>query len=159
MANNHSSRLPDTPWHIGYAIKAENDPRRHKNKCIHLDEDLCTCLMVRCTGSSHCKFYAESQKQWEEYLEEMKTEDEKALDRAMLYRLEKRRYVRTLLERGDYVKKYRFFPGMINCPFCHERMKKLKCNYCFAKFKVVDVISETAIEQARQDGYFLIKST
>ena len=24
-----NNRLPDTPWHVGYAKKQEDDPRRH----------------------------------------------------------------------------------------------------------------------------------
>ena len=27
-------RLPDTPWHVGFVKKEEDDPRRHKARCI-----------------------------------------------------------------------------------------------------------------------------
>lgn len=62
-----SKRLPDTPWHLGYAKKKENDPRRHKSRCIHLKNSICHCgssgaYKLNCPGSSHCKFYAESEK-------------------------------------------------------------------------------------------------
>lgn len=116
MAYNHKSRLPDTPWHIGYTTKDENDPRRHKVRCIHLENRICTCRMsgcylMHCVGSSHCKFYSETQGQWEDYLEEMKTEEDIAQDKAELYMMQKRRYVHSLLESGNYVRKYRFFLG------------------------------------------------
>ena len=79
MAFNNKSKLPDTPWHVGYAYKEENDPRRHKAWCIHLHKGICKCglsgcYMTHCAGSSHCKYYAEGQAQWDAYLEEMKTD-------------------------------------------------------------------------------------
>ncbi len=37
MENN---KLPDTPWHVGYAKKEESDPRRHKARCIYLKEGI-----------------------------------------------------------------------------------------------------------------------
>lgn len=27
------NKLSDTPWHVGYTKKDENDPRRHKARC------------------------------------------------------------------------------------------------------------------------------
>jgi len=38
-----NNRLPDTPWHVGYAKKQENDPRRHKARCIHYRDSLKRC--------------------------------------------------------------------------------------------------------------------
>ena len=54
--------LPDTPWHIGYALKDEDDPRRHKARCIFNIEDICKhpesgAFTLACAGSAHCKFY------------------------------------------------------------------------------------------------------
>lgn len=48
--------LPDTPWHIGYAKKQEDDPRRHKTRCLHYKKGICE---TRCIGSSHCTLYEE----------------------------------------------------------------------------------------------------
>ena len=36
-----NNRLPDTPWHVGYAKKQEDDPRRHKARCIHYCDGQC----------------------------------------------------------------------------------------------------------------------
>ena len=57
MQSNH---LPDTPWHIGYAKKKDNDPRRHKSRCIHLEEGICHARGIRCPGSAHCTSYCEN---------------------------------------------------------------------------------------------------
>lgn len=35
------NQLPDTPWHIGYITKDENDPRRHKARCVHYRDGVC----------------------------------------------------------------------------------------------------------------------
>lgn len=56
-------KLPDTPWHIGYVKKDEDDPRRHKSRCVYNNGDRCNNpYMLRCVSSSHCKYYAED---WE----------------------------------------------------------------------------------------------
>ncbi len=166
MAFNNKGKLPDTPWHVGYAYKEENDPRRHKSWCIHLDNHICKCglsgcYMTHCAGSSHCKYYAEKQAQWDDYLEEMKTEEEKneeaAEIRAALYRKGKRDFVREQLESCTYNKRYRFLPAMLKCPFCHTRMKGLKCDFCLAKFKVVKQLTEENMKSAAEEGYFLIQ--
>lgn len=47
---------------------------------------------------------------------------------------------------------------MIKCPFCQERMRKIECKYCLAKFKVVKKFEENDIKVAAEEGYFLIKS-
>ena len=113
---------------------------------------------MRCPGSSHCKFYAETLSQWEKYMEEMKTEEDKACDRVEEYKIQKRKYVHSLAKSGDYLKKYRLMPSMINCPFCLEKIKGKKCGYCLAEFKVVSIITDEELELAKEKGYFLIKS-
>lgn len=165
MAFNQKSKLPDTPWHVGFVYKDENDPRRHKARCIHLQKRICKCglsgcYLANCIGSAHCKYYAEGHSQWKKYLEEMKTEEEKADEladyRASQYRKAKRDHVRSELESGSYHKKYNFRPGMIKCPFCGERLKELECKYCLAKFRVSKRITEKDINAAASLGYFLI---
>ena len=164
MSFQNKSRLPDTPWHIGYAYKDENDPRRHKARCIHLDNKSGTCDMrlVRCYGSSHCKYYAESVEQWIEYLEAMKTEEEKAEEaaefRAAMYRKKKRDYVRSLLKDIVYLKKIRLYPTMVFCPFCGERLKKNQCKFCLAQFYVVNRIDEESARKAAEQGVFLVEA-
>lgn len=79
-----SNRLPDTPWHIGYTKKEENDPRRHKSRCIYKQDGICHqgksgAYTLKCPGSSHCLFYAESEKMAEEvYLKTRSAEEEYA---------------------------------------------------------------------------------
>ena len=165
MAFNNKSKLPDTPWHVGYAYKEENDPRRHKAWCIHLHKGICKCglsgcYMTHCAGSSHCKYYAEGQAQWDEYLEAMKTDEQKAEEtaeiRAALYRKQKRDYVKAQLEGCSYNKRFSLRPAMIICPFCREKLKNLECKYCLAKFKVVETITEEGMRTAAEQGYFLV---
>ena len=167
MAANNKRKLPDTPWHVGYIHKDENDPRRHKARCFHFHDQKCYCSMSRCYmshcyGSSHCQYYVENRMQWEEYLEEMKTEEEKlegaALDRAALYKKQKREYVHSLMMSGKYTKLYSFRPQMIRCPFCLDRIKNLSCKYCLAEFKVVDIVTDEGIKEAAEKGYFLISA-
>ena len=58
-----NNRLPDTPWHVGYAKKQENDPRRHKARCIHYRDGQCgwkANYSGKCIGSSHSMDYSES---------------------------------------------------------------------------------------------------
>lgn len=64
-------RLPDTPWHIGFTKKEEDDPRRHKARCVFLFGNVCKnghsgCFQLKCGGSAHCSFYAESMISWQE---------------------------------------------------------------------------------------------
>jgi len=63
--HNDSKKLPDTPWHIGFAKKDIDDPRRHKSKCLYLNSNICECnqcetYLLKCPGSSHCRYYAET---------------------------------------------------------------------------------------------------
>ena len=166
MAFNPKSKLPDTPWHVGFVYKDENDPRRHKARCIHLQRNickcgLCGCYLTHCVGSSHCRYYAEDAVYWRKFLESMKTEEEKneeaAERRAALYRKEKRDLVQSLLENCTWDQNYCLRPKMTLCPFCREKLKDMKCNYCLARFKVVEHISDEKIRKAAKEGIFLIK--
>lgn len=66
-------RLPDTPWHIGYVTKDEDDPRRHKSRCVYNDGRKCLNTNVtECCGSAHCRFYAETEEAARRYQEGMK---------------------------------------------------------------------------------------
>lgn len=58
-------QMPDTPWHVGYTKKENNDPRRHKSRCVYLKKGICYCkfsgsYLTKCGGSSHCKYYSET---------------------------------------------------------------------------------------------------
>lgn len=53
--------LPDTAWNIRCIKKAEDDPRRHRARCIYYENGECINLYeVCCTGSSHCRHYTEA---------------------------------------------------------------------------------------------------
>ena len=59
--------LPDTPWHVGYTKKDESDPRRHKSRCVYINNGICSCgrsgcYAFKCVGSSHCRYYSEESK-------------------------------------------------------------------------------------------------
>lgn len=76
MENN---RLPDTPWHVGYAKKEESDPRRHKSRCVYLKDGICKCgydgcYTRKCGGSSHCLHYSESLEEMEKRKKEVRLE-------------------------------------------------------------------------------------
>ncbi len=67
------AKLPDTPWHVGYVKKDENDPRRHKSRCVYNDGNNCTNpYMLYCTSSSHCRFYTESWRKAKKYIKSMR---------------------------------------------------------------------------------------
>jgi len=65
MTNRNLKSL-DTPWHVGFALKDEDDPRRHKSRCTYYNNTTQKCgtkkspyFMLKCGGSAHCKFYSE----------------------------------------------------------------------------------------------------
>ena len=51
--------LPDTAWNIRCLKKAEDDPRRHKSRCIYYEDGKCVNVYeIHCNGSAHCRHYA-----------------------------------------------------------------------------------------------------
>lgn len=147
MSNSNKKMLPDTPWHVGYTKKQEDDPRRHKSRCIYLFNGRCTCgqcaaYTLKCPGSSHCSYYAESFKQDDEKKKSQQTIEEEAQERAKAYaQTYMKKWKADLKEnrRKKYLKKYRFYP-LIKCPICGEKVcsKTLDlkiCSYCEAKFR------------------------
>lgn len=133
-------QLPDTPWHIGYTKMKESDDRRLNKWCVHYDATICRCsksgcYMLRCGGSSHCKFYAVDEKTSKKIERDNRTQmDIEAQNRrkyvaslrpkmqALLASLDDRRYIpvksvtrcfvcgRQLLKLGDHRKQ---------CILCH----------------------------------------
>lgn len=60
------SSLPDVPWHIGYTKKDEDDPRRHKSRCVYNKGGKCYCpsserYISKCFSSAHCNYYSEDE--------------------------------------------------------------------------------------------------
>lgn len=69
----------DTPWHVGYAKKQEDDPRRHKARCIHYRDGQCgwkANYSGKCIGSSHCMDYSESLEDFKKLQESRKTAEQ-----------------------------------------------------------------------------------
>lgn len=65
-AMNRLSQRMGTPSHLEYLHMKENDTKRHKSRCIEYDnkKDICMCTdsanyLLKCGGSSHCKYYRE----------------------------------------------------------------------------------------------------
>lgn len=55
--SHHLGELQGTSWHIEFVRKAENDPKRHRNRCSHYKTDKTCPIYGMCIGSSHCSFY------------------------------------------------------------------------------------------------------
>lgn len=154
MGSGHDSkRLPDTPWHIGFIKKEEDDPRRHKSRCIFKEGSTCKCgdcisYMRRCSGSSHCRDYAENYLQAEENRIKNKTIVQETRERAADYQTKMRIRVQKMLEE-DPLKFSHLHFGMLDCPICKQKFisKSLKearaqtkksCNFCGAVFVKVN---------------------
>ena len=100
-------KLPDTPWHVGYAKKKTADPRRNKARCRFRLANICYCnrssdYLCRCKGSAHCRYYQEDLES-EKYKDQevlkiivenhrAKTVEEEAEERAQKYK--KKRFLK-----------------------------------------------------------------
>lgn len=56
-----SGNFTGTPWHVDRFTRAEDDPKRHRSRCIYFSKDdkYCSKYRMRCFGSAHCKHYRE----------------------------------------------------------------------------------------------------
>ena len=56
-----SKYMTGTPWHVEKFTRQEDDPRRHRSRCIHYDSDSkhCSYRCGQCVGSAHCSHYKE----------------------------------------------------------------------------------------------------
>lgn len=84
------NQLPDTPWHLGMPKMKEGDQRRLNKWCIHYDSSICKeprsgCYLLKCNGSSHCKFYAESLRASEKLIRDNMTQEELDAERRRQY--------------------------------------------------------------------------
>lgn len=132
-----NNKLPDTPWHIGYAKKQEDDPRRHKARCIHYRDGQCgwrANYSGKCVGSSHCMDYSESHEDFKKLQEGRKTVEQIERDNVEKYKrsLEPKK---EKLERSDNPYKYRKSEDLNHCLVCNEHLFKekyslKKCRYC-----------------------------
>ena len=76
------SRMEGTSWHVGYILKKENDPRRHKSRCkYHRVDGTCSYKLHKCDSSSHCKYYVDKALEKEKEAYRKKREEERAIPR------------------------------------------------------------------------------
>lgn len=107
------SQRMGTPSHLEYLHMKENDKKRHKSRCIEYDnkKDICMCTdsanyLLKCGGSSHCKYYREEQEETEQ--------DKENLDQLEQPLVVKKKQIIKILPK-DAVKK---------CPICQEPTKQ-----------------------------------
>lgn len=141
-------QLPDTPWHIGSPKMKESDHRRLNKWCIHYDSSFCTepksgCYMLRCAGSSHCKFYAEDVKTSKKIEKDSRTQVEidtenrrqyvdtlKPKMRALISSSDCRRYTSVQFLRTCYIcgsKLLEIGNQRKQCPLCHMEYVDQSC--------------------------------
>lgn len=143
MSRNGEAKLPDTPWHVGYTKKAEDDPRRHKSRCIHIYWDNSCAYNSKCIGSSHCQFYAETEEQDKKNRRDRMTNEELAMYRAAQYKDQMRKKAEELLKTNPNAFETRSI-GARDCFICGEQLKitagdrshpsEKVCPYCGAKY-------------------------
>lgn len=73
-----SSYLTGMPWHVEKYVRQEDDPRRHRSRCLNYSKNTKFCVFMRgqCIGAAHCLHYKEKQ---EEYLDLEKHETASSL--------------------------------------------------------------------------------
>lgn len=141
-------QLPDTPWHIGSPKMKESDHRRLNKWCVHYDSSFCTepksgCYMLRCGGSSHCKFYAEDEKESKKIERDNRTQMEIDTEH-------RRQYVETLQPKMQALvsssdgRRYISVQSLKSCYICGSKLLELgkgrkQCTLCHMEY--IDQIS------------------
>lgn len=136
-------QLPDTPWHIGPPKMKESDHRRLNKWCVHYDSSFCTepksgCYMLRCAGSSHCKFYAEDEKASKKIERDNRTQMEIDAEN-------RRRYVQTLKPQMQALvsslddRRYQSVQSLTKCYVCGRKLLELgknrkQCTLCHMEY-------------------------
>lgn len=55
------NQLTGTPWHKEKWTRDEDDPRRHRSRCVyHRRDNKCLYHKMNCYGSAHCDEYRET---------------------------------------------------------------------------------------------------
>lgn len=156
-----TKQLPDTPWHVGSPKMKESDHRRLNKWCIHYKSSFCTeprsgCYMVRCGGSSHCKFYAEDVKTSHKIEIENRTQTEIDAEN-------RRKYVETLKPKIQALiasfdgRRYEPVDFVRYCYVCGSKLLRLEkhrkqCPMCFVQY--VDQASTLSGEKTI-DGHYV----
>ena len=56
-----SKHMTGSPWHVEKFTRQENDPRRHRSRCIYYNSSskYCSYRCGQCAGAAHCSYYEE----------------------------------------------------------------------------------------------------
>ena len=141
-------QLPDTPWHIGYTKMKESDDRRLNKWCVHYDATICRCsksgcYMLRCGGSSHCKFYAADEKTSKKIERDNRTQMEIDEENRRKYVESLRPKMQALVDSLDD-RRYIAVQYLTRCYICGSKLMEIgktrkQCTLCHMKY--VDQIS------------------
>ena len=134
-------KLPDSPWHVGFIKKVEDDPRRHKTRCIHICDGVCNSsrsnyYQEKCGGSSHCIDYSETQEDYQKKLTERRSIEEIQADNIDKYKkslTEKKQQL--IASNGSNIHRYKSTTDLCRCIVCDEVLEKKmyslkKCSFC-----------------------------
>lgn len=159
-------KLPDTPWHIGYTKKAENDPRRHKARCIHYKNGKCNSsqsnyYQENCGGSSHCEEYAESDEDYQQNLQNRKTVTEIENEKIEKYKSSLTRKKAELTKSKNSIC-HMSTANLRRCLVCDEPLKKeqfslKRCVYCGMYYvNIQDYSERKVLEIVKTDDVFFM---
>ena len=116
----------DTPYHLGFAKKKENEPRRHKSRCVHYSSEFCCYSFSKCVGSAHCKYYNESD--FSSYYGKITdTYDENIVIKHRQSLINKRI---KFFEENDIDEIRKKYNNISYCPICRDLLKNHECDYC-----------------------------
>ena len=145
-----SKQLPDTPWHIGMPKMKESDHRRLNKWCVHYKESICKepksgCYMLKCGGSSHCKFYAESMKESAKIEQDNRTQMEIDAENRHKYVESLKPKMQALISSSDG-RRYSSVANLRNCYICGSKLLKVgndrkQCTLCHMAYINQDNLS------------------
>lgn len=157
--------LPDTPWHVGYVKMSEFDSRRDKRRCIHLEKSKCSYprsvyYNIKCGGSSHCRFYAETIHAWQKFEESMRIPEE---DLELREITEKYNRQSNKKRRQEFLASEEHFLHTVlaerikSCPVCGSilihKQHEAQCEYCRIRF--IDEIADRSGLLTKQNDVFI----
>lgn len=141
-------QLPDTPWHVGYSKMRESDHRRLNKWCVHYDASICRspksgCYLLRCGGSSHCKFYAEDKKASKKIEYDNRTQMEIEAENRRKYIASLKPKMQALVSSLDD-RRYISVQSLKSCYICGSKLLELgkyrkQCKLCHMEY--VDQVS------------------
>lgn len=130
----------DVGFHVGFVTKAEDEPRRHKSRCVYFQEGKCMCGKLRCytckcPGSAQCSQYSETEPESLEYILEKRAEERRRAEST------RNIFITKMKETPKMSFLNKSFDNMDVCPVCNSRLFRVKgrenvkeCKYCTSKF-------------------------